>query len=61
MHKIISGRRFIIAGKKCINKQLSKYATSAFKLLYSSNRCILQKKHKILAGNITYYLLGNTK
>ena len=31
MHKIPSGARFIIAGKKCINKQLSKHVTSAFK------------------------------
>ena len=32
MHKIPSGARFIIAGKKCINKQLSKHVNSAFKL-----------------------------
>ena len=35
MHKIPSDARFIIAGKKCINKQLSKHVTSAFKLCYS--------------------------
>ena len=35
MHKISSGQRFIIAGKKCINKQLSKYVITAFKLCYS--------------------------
>ena len=35
MHKIVSGARFIVAGKKFINKQLSKHATSVFKL-YSS-------------------------
>ena len=35
MHKIPSGARFIVAGKKCINKQLSKHVTSAFKLCYS--------------------------
>ena len=35
MHKIPSGARFIIARKKCINKQLSKHVTSAFKLCYS--------------------------
>ena len=35
MHKIPSGARFIIAGKKCINKQLSTNFTSAFKLCYS--------------------------
>ena len=33
--KISFGARIIIAGKKCINKQLSKYVTSAFKLFYS--------------------------
>ena len=35
MHKISSGSRFIITGKKCINKQLSKHVTLAFKLCYS--------------------------
>ena len=35
MHKIPSGAKFIIAGKKCINKQLRKHVTSAFKLCYS--------------------------
>ena len=34
MHKIPSGARFIIVGKKSINKQLSKHVTSAFKLCY---------------------------
>ena len=45
MHKIPSGARFIIAGKKCINKQLSKHVTSAFKLCYSQidayKKCII--------------------
>ena len=35
MHKKPSGVRFITAGKKCINKQLSKHVISAFKLCYS--------------------------
>ena len=35
MHKIPSGARFIIAGKKCINKQLSKHVMPAFSLCYS--------------------------
>ena len=35
MHKIPSGARLIIAGKKCVNKQLSKHVTFAFKLCYS--------------------------
>ena len=35
MPNILSGARFILGGKKCINKQLSKHVTSAFKLCYS--------------------------
>ena len=34
MHKMPFGAKFIIASKKCINKQLSKHVTSAFKLCY---------------------------
>ena len=44
-----SGARFIIAGKKCINKQLSKHVTSAFKLCYSQ----IDAYHKK-----TYYFSG---
>ena len=44
MHKIPFGTRFIIAGKKSINKQLSKHVTSTFKLCYSQiDAC--HKKH----------------
>ena len=49
MHKIPSGARFIIAGKKCINKQLSKHFTSAFKLCYSQMDAY-HKKHIISVG-----------
>ena len=35
MPKKSSHTRFIIAGKKCINKQLIKHVTSAFKLCYT--------------------------
>ena len=35
MHKIPSGARFKIAGKRSINKQLSKHVTSALKLCYN--------------------------
>ena len=35
IYKILSGARWIIAVKKCINKQLSKHVTSAFKLCES--------------------------
>ena len=47
MHKILSGTRFIIADKKCINKQLSKHVTSTFKLCYSQID-VYHKKHIIL-------------
>ena len=45
MHEIPSGARFIIAGKKCINKQLSKHVTSAFKLYNSQIDEYHKKKH----------------
>ena len=58
MHKIPSGARFTIAGKKCTNKQLSKHITPAFKLCYSQ----IDAYHK---KNILFQwgqnLLGNTK
>ena len=58
MHKLPSGARFIIAGKKCLNKQLSKHVTSAFKPCYSE----IDAYHK---KNISFQwgqnLLGNTK
>ena len=49
MHKILSGSRFIMAGNKCINKQLSKHVTSAFKLCYDEID-VYHKKHVILVG-----------
>ena len=49
MHKISSCTRFIIAGKECITKQLSKHVTSAFKLCYSQIDAY-HKKHIILVG-----------
>ena len=52
VHKIPSGARCIIAGKKCINKQLSKHVTSAFKLCYSQ----IDAYHKK-----TYYFSGAKK
>ena len=48
MHKIPSGARFIIAGKKCINKQLNKHVTSAFKS--TAKQMHITKKHIILVG-----------
>ena len=49
MHKIPSGTRFIITGKKSINKQLSKYVAAAFKLYYSQIGAY-HKKYFILGG-----------
>ena len=43
MHKIPSGARFIIAGKKCINKQISKHVPSAFKLCYNQTDAFYKK------------------
>ena len=57
MHKIPSGARFIIAGKKCINKQLNKHVTSAFKLCYSQ----IDAYHKKTLFQWGQNLLGNTK
>ena len=51
MHKIPFGARFIIAGKKCINKQLSKHVTSAFKLSHSQIDSYHKKKHIISVGS----------
>ena len=49
MHKIPCDANFIIAGKKCINKQLSKHVTSAFKPSYSQIDSY-HKKHIISVG-----------
>ena len=43
--KILPTARFIIAGKKCINKQLSKHVTSAFKLCYSQKNLYHKNKY----------------
>ena len=56
MHKIPSGERFIIANKKCINKQISNHVTSAFKLLHP-NRCMSQKKY--FSGTKTFWVIQN--
>ena len=49
MHKLPPGARFIIAGTKSINKQLSKHVTSSFKLCYSQIDAY-HKKHIMLEG-----------
>ena len=57
MHKIPSGARFIITGKKYINKQLSKHVTSAFKLCYSQIDAYHKRKH--FSGTKTFWLIQN--
>ena len=56
MHKIPSGARFIIAGKKCINKQLSKHVTSAFKLCYRQIDAY-HKKTYYFSGAKTFWVI----
>ena len=56
MHKIPSGARFIIACKKCINKQISKHVPSASNYVTAKRR--ISKKNIILVGP---NLLGNRK
>ena len=58
MHKIPSGARFIIAGKKCINKQLSKHVISAFKLCYSQIDAY-HKKTYYFSGVKTFWVIQN--
>ena len=50
MHKIPFGARFVIAAKKCINNQLSKYVASTFKLCYSQIDAYHKKNHVIFVG-----------
>ena len=50
MHKIPSGARFMIVGKECINKQLSRHVTSAFKLCYCQIDACHKKNNIILVG-----------
>ena len=56
MHKTPSGAIFIIAGKKCINKQLSKHVTSAFKLCYSQIDAY-HKKTYYFSGAKTFWVI----
>ena len=58
MHKTLSGARFIIAGKKFINKQLSKHVTSAFKLCYSQIDAY-HKKTYYFSGAKTFWVIQN--
>ena len=56
MHKIPSDARFIIAGKECINMQLSTHVTSAFKLYYRQIDAY-HKKH--FSGTKTFWVMQN--
>ena len=58
MYKIPSGARAIIPGKKCINKQLSKHVTSAFKLCYSQIDAY-HKKTYYFSGAKTFSVIQN--
>ena len=58
IHKIPSGPRFIIAGKKCIKKQLSKHVISAFKLCYSQIDAYPQKTYYFSRGK-TFWVIQN--
>ena len=57
MHKILSDARFIVAGKKYINKQHSKHVTSAFKLCYS--QIDAYKKAPYFTGTKTFWVIQN--
>lgn len=58
MHKNPSAARFIIAGKKCISKQLSKYVTSAFKLCYNQINTYHNKTY-YFSGAKTFWVIQN--
>ena len=58
MHKISSGTRFVIADKKCVNKQLSKHLTSVFKLCYSQVD-VYHKKTYCFSGTKTFWVIQN--
>ena len=58
MHKIPPGARFIIASEECINKQLRKHVTSAFKLCYSQIYAY-HKKRYYFSGTKTFWVIQN--
>ena len=59
MHKIPSGARFIIVGKKFINKQLSKHVTSALKPCYYQIDAY-HKKAYYCSGTKTFWAIQKT-
>ena len=56
MHKIPSGPRFIIAGKKCINKQ--QHVTSAFQTVTAKQMHITKKQY--CSGPKTFWVIQNS-
>ena len=60
MHKIPSGARFKIAGKKCINKQLNKHVPSAFKLCYSQVDAYYKKAYYFSGAKIFWVIQSNS-
>ena len=57
-HKTPSGARFIIVGKKCINKQLRKHVTLSFKLCYSQTDTY-HKKTYYFSGIKNFWVIQN--
>ena len=55
---IPSGAKFIIAGKKCINNQLSKHVTLALKLCYSQIDAYHIKTY-CFSGAKTFWVIQN--
>ena len=55
MHKIPSGARVIVAGKNCINKQLSKHVKSAFRLCFSQIDAYYKKTY--FGGTKTFWVI----
>ena len=58
MHKHPSSARFIIAGKNCVNKLLSQYVTSAFKLCFNQVNTYHKKTH-YFNGTKTFWVIQN--
>ena len=58
MHKKPSGARFIIAGKKCVNKKITKHITSAFKLCFKQVESYHKKSH-YYSWTKTFWVIQN--
>ena len=60
MCKIPPGARFIIAGKKGSDKQLSKHVTSAFKLCFSQRDAYHIKTYYFSGANTFWVIQGKS-